>query len=388
MEPFWIRMPETMIGTGTTNNVGSLVKKLGVRRVLINTDTGVIQAGLIDKVQQSLENEEIDIGIFDKCEPDAPINTIRNCACFAKHGNYDLIVSIGGGSAIDIGKIAAVLAEAENPDQEEIEQYIKTGVPRPGLPKIHIPTTAGTGSEVSWVAVFTDSDKIKKSISSEYFLPKVAIIDPLMTLNLPVKITAESGVDALSHAIESYTSVKANVISDMIAETVIKLISQNLRVACYKGPKNITARYNMAVAATCAAKAFDISGGAMLGHAMGHSLQTAAVCTHGASLSIILPHMIKFNRPMNELKYARLAELMGENVENLNTSEASQKAVEAVNKLITDIGTPPKLSQIGIKKEQIDKIVEYLFTVNTRMLNNNPRNCSREDARQILEAAL
>lgn len=387
MEPFWFRMPETLIGTGTVDNISSYINKLGVRKVLINTDTGVIQAGLIEKVKKSLENESIAVGIFDKCQPDAPIDTIRNCAYFAKQGNYGLIISIGGGSTIDIGKIAAIMATAENPEQEKIEQYMKTGIPRLGIPKVHIPTTAGSGSEVSWVAVFTDSDKIKKSIASEYLLPKVAIVDPLMSLNLPAKITAESGVDALAHAIEGYTSMKSNVISDMIAETVIKLISENFRFACYNGSKNITVRYNMAIAATFASKVFDISGGAMLGHAMGHSIQTATVCTHGASLSVILPHMMEFNRLKNELKYARIAELVGEKVENLPKHEASQKAVEAVKKLIIDIGAPQKLSQIGVKKEQINKIIENLFTVNTRMLNNNPRECSREDARQILEAA-
>jgi len=386
-EPFWVRIPYMLVGAGAVENVGTLAKKLGGKKVVIVTDPGVVQAGLVDKVKQPLEKEGIEFGIFDKCEPDAPVNVIRSCAQFIKEGGYDLMISVGGGSTLDAAKVAGIAATAEDVAKEDIAQYAVTGTPRHGLPKIQIATTAGTGSEVSLGAVWTDADGTKKVISGEYNLPEVAIVDPLMTLNLPAKVTADSGMDALSHAIEGYTTPKANPVSDMFNESAIKLVADNLRIAYYKGSKNLQARQNMAIAASNATIGLIMGGGAILVHAMGHSLQMKVHCTHGVSCSIMLPHVMEFNKFADPEKYARIAELMGEKIDGLPLRDAAQKAVDAVRKLTLDIGMPQRLRDIGVKKEQLPQFVDILFTVNTRMLNSNPRVCTREDATRIYEAA-
>ena len=387
-EPFWVRIPYMLVGAGAVENVGTLAKKLGGKKVVIVTDPGVVQAGLVDKVKQPLEKEGIEFGIFDKCEPDAPVNVIRSCAQFIKEGGYDLMISVGGGSTLDAAKVAGIAATAEDVAKEDIAQYAVTGTPRHGLPKIQIATTAGTGSEVSLGAVWTDVDGSKKVISGEYNLPEVAIVDPLMTLNLPAKITADTGMDALSHAIEGYTNtIKASIISDMFNESAIKLVADNLRTTYYKGSKNLEARHDMAIAASNACIGLIMAGGAILNHGMAHSLQMEAHCTHGVSCSIMLPHVMEFNMLVNPAKYARIAELMGEKIEGLPLRDAARRAVEAVRKLTLDIGMPQRLRDIGVKKEDIPRFVDILFTINLRMANNNPRDCSREDAIKIYEAA-
>lgn len=386
-EPFWIRMPRILVGVGAVDQVGELARKLGGNKVLIITDPGVVQAGLVDKVTQPLVKEGIEFGIFDGCQPDVPVEVIFNCARFTKEGSYNLIISVGGGSTLDTGKVASVVATAKDIEQEDISQYIAKGAPRRGIPRIHIPTTAGTGADVSLGAPVTDVDGVKKVVFGEYLLPEVAIIDPLMTLNLPPKITADTGMDALSHAIEGYISIKAGVVSDMLAEAVIKLIGNSLRPAFFMGAKNLEARYNMAVASSLAIHAV-LTSTSILNHGMAHSLQIKAESTHGVLCSIMLPHVMEFNMLVCQPKYARLAELMGEKVDGLPLRDAAQKGIDAVRKLSLDIGMPKRLRDIGIKKEDIPRFVDTLFTpVNMRFVTNNPRLCSREDAAKILEQA-
>jgi len=386
-QPFWVRIPYTLIGAGGVENVGALAKKLGGNKVLIVTDQGVVKAGLVDKVKQLVEKEGMEIGVFDRCEPDAPTSVIRSCAKFTKDGGYNLIIGVGGGSTLDTAKVASILATGKDVAHEDIDQWVVTQAPRRGLPRIQISTTAGTGSETSLGAVITSADGSKKVIFGEYLLPDVAIVDPLMTLNLPPEITAHSGMDALSHAIEAYTNNQASIVSDMLAERAIKLISDSLRIACYRGSKDLDARSNMAIAAYYATIALIMSGGAQLVHGMGHSLQMKAHCTHGVSCSIMLPYVMEFNVLADESKYARIAELMGEKVEGLPLRDAAEKAVEAVRKLTLDIGMPQRLRDIGVKKEEISGFVDILFTVNLRQVNNNYRSCSRESATKIFEAA-
>jgi len=374
-----------LIGTGTVeNNAGALAKQFGSKKVLILTDPGVVKAGLVDRVKQPLEKEGIKFEVFDKCEPDAPENVIRSCAQALKDGGYDLMISIGGGSTMDTGKLASILATADDVVKVDIAQYVPG---KRGLPKIHIQTTAGTSAEATQGAMWTDVNGIKRVAGSPYFLAEVVIIDPLMTLELPAKITADTGMDALTHAIESYCSMRANIVTDMISEMAIKLIADNLRIVCYKGSMNPEARYNMAVAAGWACIPFVTLRGPILCHGLGHSLQMEAHCSHGVSVSIMLPYVMEFNIGVNPKRYARIAELMGEKVDDLPLRDAAQKAVEALRKLSADINMPQRLRDIGVKKEQIPRFVDILFTVNMLQVNNNPRECTREDATRLFETA-
>lgn len=387
---FKIHIPNSFVGNGAVENVGTLVKQHGGKKVLIITDTGIVQAGLVDNVKQPLEKEGIESGIFDDCKPDALISVIKECAQFAAKGDYDLIIGVGGGSTMDTAKVTRIAATAKDVDKEDIRQYF-SGVPRPGLPMILIATTAGSGAEMSGAAVVTDDitggETIKRSIVNDYLLPDAVIVDPLMTTNLPPRITADTGMDALSHALEGYTNARANLISDMFAETAINLVSSNLRGAYYKGSMNPEARYNMSIAASIAILAFNTGGGPTLTHGMGHSLQAKAHCTHGVSCSIMLPHVMEFNMPVRLPRFARIAELMGEKMAGLSSQDAAQKAVDAVRKLSLDVGMPQRLRDIGVKREDIPEIVGILFDVNARTLVNNPRDCSKDDALKIFEAA-
>jgi len=389
-DPFQLHIPNTFMGNGAVENVGELVKQLGVKKALIVTDTGIAEAGLVDDVKQSLEKKGIESGTFDGCKPDALISVIKECAQFAAKGGYDLLIGVGGGSVMDTTKVVRIAARAEDVDNVDIQQYFG-GVPGPGLPMILIATTAGSGAEMSRAAVVTvdapEGEVLKRSIVNDYLLPDAVIVDPLMATHLPSNITADTGMDALAHALEGYTNVRANVVSDMFAEKAITLVSDNLRGAHFKGNLNPEARYNMSIAASLAILAFNTGGGPTLTHGIGHSLQAKVHCTHGTSCAIVLPHVMAFNMPSNLPRFARIAELMGEKVDGLSCRDAAQRAADAVKKLSRDVGMPQGLRDVALKKETIPEIVDVLFNVNARTLGNNPRDCSKEDALKILEAA-
>lgn len=383
---FSVFVPDTSIGVGAAENVGSIVKGLGAKKVLIVTDPGIVQAGLADKVKAPLEKEGIEFGVFDSCEINAPISIIERCAQVIKEGGYELLIGLGGGSVMDTVKAASIAVTAE----KDIRSYIGRGkVERAGLPKILMPTTAGTGSEWTCIVVMMeDSTREKNSIYSNYLYAQAVIIDPLMTLNLPPKTTAETGMDALCHGIEAYTCWKANLVSDMFAEKGIKLVADNLRAAYGKGSKNIEARYNMSVAAALVMASL-MSSGVHLVHGMAYPVQDFAepLITHAVSVAIMLPYVMEYNMPVNLHKFANIAELMGEQVEGLSLLNKAQRAIEAVKKLSVDMGIPQRMRDVGIKKEDIPSCVDNVFGFHSALIDANPRDCSRDDMAKIFEAS-
>ena len=252
------------------------------------------------------------------------------------------------------------------------------------MPKILIPTTSGTGAEWTQPSVVT-ADGRKVAVVSAYLLPEAAVVDPLLTLNLPQRITADTGMDALSHAVEVYTGLGANQFSDMIEEKVIKLIATNLRTAYAMGSKNVEARYNMSLASMLACNCL-LVGGSNLGHGMAHSLQSVVHnTTHGITCSLMMGPVLEFNMMATMEKQARIAELMGENVDGLPLPDKARRAVEAVRKLSIDVGMPQRLRDIGMKKEDIQTVVDILFS-QPGYIARNPRQCSREEAVKIYES--
>ena len=299
------------------------------------------------------------------------------------------MVGLGGGSTLDTTKLASITAAADI-SLESIRSYVVKEPPRRGLQTILIPTTAGTGSEISPVAVLVDVDSVKKAARHEYYLAKVAIVDPLMTQYLPPAITAQTGIDALSHAFEAYLCPTPNILADTLAEMAIRLISENLRPAYRNGAQNLEARYNMAIAATYAMSTLFISGptpNVSLYHAMGHSLQIEAKTTHGISLYLVMPAIMEFNLMATPERFARIANLMGEKVEGLPLQEAASKSIDAVKQLATDIGLPQRLRDIGVKKGQIPMFVEVLFSNYEARIKANPRPFSKDDAVRLYESA-
>ena len=243
-----MRIPRTMVGINASAQVGGIAREIGVKRALIVTDKLIVQAGLIAGIKGSLQEQNVTAEVFADCPVSAPVSSIIECSKAIVAQKSEVVIGVGGGSVLDLTKLAVVLA-AHDIDTRILFDASK--MKRRGLPMMLLPTTAGTGSEVSSAAVFMDEAQIRKvSVKSEYLWADVVVLDPKLTLNLPRGITADTGMDALSHAIEAYTSVKANAIADTFAEKTIKLVAENLRVAYAKGDTHIDARYNMMLAAS------------------------------------------------------------------------------------------------------------------------------------------
>ncbi len=371
-----------ILGNGTATQVGNEAKKLGAQKALIVTDAGVVKAGLTRDIEESLEAQKIESGIFDRVEAEPRARLIEECKQAACDGGYDIVIGVGGGSSLDVAKGAAIMAT----NRGKIVDYAGTDlVPLRGLPKILIPTTAGTGSEVTRVIIITDdSDGSKKAIFSDLVLADIAIVDPLLTLSMPPAVTADTGIDALVHAVETYASVNATPFSDVLALEAIRLIAENLP-ASYAKAANIEARFNMSLAATLAGMAFT-SGGLGAIHALAYPLGTEYHLSHGRSNAIMLPYVVDYNKIGNLSKYADIAEAMGEDIEGLSAHEAAEMLVASLHGLLEDVSIPSKISAYGVPEEDIPKLVEGGMK-QSRLFIPNPRDLTEADVKNIYSAA-
>jgi alcohol dehydrogenase class IV len=371
-----------LLGQNIVNKVGEEAKTLGGSKAMIVTRPGLISAGYAQLVEDALHARQIETGIFDRVELEPPARNVDECAHGIREGKYDVVIGLGGGSVLDIAKGAAIMAT--NPGA--ILDYVGIDtVHKPGLPKILIPTTAGSGSEVSRSVVVTDEkENTKKSVASTLITPDVAILDPLLTLSMPPLVTANTGMDALVHAIESYVSATTTPFAEILAIEAVNLIAHNLPLAYSKG-SNIIARYNMLLAANIAGLAFASSRlGAV--HGLAYVIDIAYHIPHGRANAIMLPHVMNFNKTGNLRKFARIAEAMGENVEGLSMYEAAEKSVEAVKNLLNALQIPFRLSQYGISRDHLAKLVEGGMK-QARLFVPNPRDLTQEDVRRIYEEA-
>jgi len=373
---------KTLIGQDAVGSLGVEVKKLGASKVLVITDPGVLQAGLIDKVLAPLKSAGLVFEVFSGVQPEPPARIIDECAAQVRKGGFDLILGIGGGSSLDTAKAAGILAA--NPGS--ILGYAGMDmVPKRGLPSVLIPTTAGTGSETTRVLVMTDEAvNTKKVVFSDHLLPDLAILDPMLTLSVPPKVTADTGMDALVHAIETYVSVNTTPYAEILALQSIRMIAAHLPMAYAKG-SNVTARYNMLLAANLSGLAF-ASGGLGAVHGLAYVLGTEYHMSHGRSNAIMLPHVMDFNKVGNLQKFADIAEAMGQPVEGLSVSEAADLAVEAVFDLMRAVNASPWLSDYGVAKEDLPKLVQGGMA-QARLFLPNPRDLTAEDVRSIYRNA-
>ncbi len=372
-----------IFGNGAVSEAGKEVRKLGAKKALIVTDQGVIKAGLVSGVEESLKTQKIDYGIFAKVEAEPPARIVDECAQVVQEKGYDVIIGIGGGSSLDVAKGASVMAT----NKGKILDYSGTDmVPRSGLPKILLPTTAGTGSEVTRIIVVTDeAEKIKKALRSDFLLADVAIVDPLLTLSMPPLVTADTGMDALVHAIEAYVSLEATPFSDALAIEAIRLIAGNLPAA-YAKANNMEARFNMSLGATLAGAAFN-NGGLGAAHALSNALGVEFHLTHGRSNAVMLPYVVDYNKIGNLKKYACIAQAMGENIEGLSAYQAAEKLVTCLNRLLALLNIPNKLSAYGVSRKDIPKLVEGGLKRSTLFIPN-PRDLTEEDVKNIYTSAL
>lgn len=369
-------------GVGALNTLGDEATKLAAKRVLIVTDPGVYQAGLIDPVKEQLSKAKLSVDIFAEAEPEPTFPRLNAAAEQLRKEGYNLLIGVGGGSSMDTAKGLSVLLAhgGKGQDYGGIDK-----VPGPGVPIFTMPTTAGTGSEVTNIAIFGDIEKgYKLGIVSSYLLARLALVDPTLTYGCPPKITAASGIDALIHAIECYTGNKANTFSDTLAIEAMRLIAGNLRTAVKNGSDK-EARNCMSEGALLAGIAFSNSGVAAV-HALAYPLGSRFHVPHGVANGLLLPYVTECNLSANLPKYAIVAQMLGVKTQGLSLQEAAEKGVEAAKALAADIGIPLHLRDLGVPKEALEGMAVATMDV-TRLLANNPKELTLDDVRRIWQNA-
>lgn len=371
-------------GWGSLSQLAAEVEALGARSVLVVCDAVIEKIGLVERVREQLAPLGVKLGIFSEVEPEPRLAVVERCLQAIKEGGCDLLVAIGGGSSIDVAKAASILVT--NPGT--IKDYLGVNlVARPGIPVAAVPTTAGTGSEVTPIAILSDEeDQLKKGVVSPYLLPRVAIVDPELTVTMPPHITAATGMDALTHAVEAYISINANAspVTDALALEAIRIISRSLRTAVANG-RHREARESMAMASLMAGIAFANAGvGAV--HALAYPLGAQFHLPHGVANAVLLPYVMEWNMLGALSRFKDMALAMGERVEGLSERAAAERFVEAVKQLSADIRIPSRLRDLGVTAEAIPGMAEGASKV-TRLLANNPRQLSVDDIREIYERA-
>ena len=375
--------PRIVMGPGALNQLADEVNYLKSKKVLIVTDKGLIAAGVIEKAKVVLQQANIQHAIFDGVEADPRYEIVADCVKAIHRENVDLVIGIGGGSPIDIAKVAAVMAT----NQGAITEYFGIDlIPESGLNTIIIPTTAGTGSEVTPIVILSDeAEKLKKGIVSPYLFPKVAILDSTLTLELPPQVTAATGMDSLIHAVEAFTSKNAYWMTDMLAREAVRLIMGNIRTAFANG-SDLDARTHMLEGSLLAGMAF-ANAGVTAVHAFAYPIGAEFHIPHGVANSIMLAPVMEFNMLGNINKFAELAVLLGENTHGMNRREMAMAAVKAMRTLSQDLQIPSNLAQFGIKDSDIPMLAEGVMKV-TRLLANNPRILTKTDAEKIYRNVL
>lgn len=400
MRDYWEYFPSgsIMFGNGAVRKLGAVLSKLHARNVFLVTDQGISKSGILQTVTQIIEENNIKVKIYDKTTPEPPTSEAMECFEQAKNGETpDVIIGLGGGSSIDLAKVVALLiAHGGKPQDYFGENAIQSKI----TPLIAIPTTAGTGSEVTSVAVVTDTENnIKVGISNNFLRPAIALLDPELTLRLPPYVTACSGIDALVHAVEAYLAkdykyIQAEgdilfqgsaPISDTLALRAIELISEHLITAVQQGD-NLEARSNMLLGSLLAGLAFSNAGTA-IAHALAYPIGVLANSPHGEVTGLLLPYSIAFNAPTVGSKMLPLAKALKLHV----TAETAERDIaEAVTAhmfyLLKQIGLPARLHEIGIQKDQLPGIAEKAIAIQ-RIVRNNARTLTVSNITQLLEQA-
>jgi len=378
------RIPAQLtVGAGSLETVGAEVKRLGGTRVFVVGDPNLQKSGVTDRVMGLLAAQELKTSLFTAVEPEPSVGSVEQAAAAAREFGCDALVGVGGGSAMDTAKAVAVLVRNPGP----LENYLGIGlVKQRGVPSVLIPTTSGTGAEITPNALFyVPAAKEKKAVVSPLTIPDVAIIDPLLTLTVPSAVTAATGMDALSHAVEAYTSLNASPLTDLYALEAIRLIGRHLRTAVANG-SDVEARDGMARASMYAGVAIG-NAGTNIVHALAYPLQGQHRITHGVANSLLLPYGMEYNALSNLDKFAAVAAALGEPLAGLSPRAAAGRSAEACRLLSLDVGIPQKMGEVGIKAEHLAALVEGAMAM-TRLWANNPRQVRPADARAIFERAL
>lgn len=380
--PFSFHNPTAIeFGVGALARLPELVKNLGGKRALVVGDLGVYKAGLVDRVIAAL-GDDIPVMTFTEVESDPDARSVDAGVKLAKPWKCDVIIGIGGGSAMDVAKAIGVMLT--NPGN--IRDYAGMGkISKPGVPVIAIPTTSGTGSEMTIWSVLSDREKNQKfGIGSILNCPRIALLDPELTMSLPPAITAATGIDALTHALESYVNTTTQPISEAMSEQSMTLIARSLRLAVMQ-PGNRQARADMLLASTIAAMAFNSTRLGLV-HALAMPLGTRFHIPHGLVNAIMLPGVMRYNLPGSLAKFARIAQIFGEPIERLSLQQAAERSVSAIEKMKLDIGINARLSEFGMTESDLNDVAaDAMLSGNVPV---NPRQPTLEDIKTLLRAEL
>jgi alcohol dehydrogenase class IV len=358
-----------VFGLNSVERLGAEIRAFDAHKVLLVTDKGIIQAGLLEKITRPLESADIEFAVFDEIEPNPKDTTILKGAQCMQDTQADVFIGLGGGSPMDAAKAIAVMAVNEEP----IEQYCGVGTdpwPVPPKPVVAIPTTAGTGSEVSAAAMVNIVSKARKmDMFGRSIEPSVAILDPLLTVGLPPHLTAWTGIDALSHALEAYVAKYANPITDALAEKAIQLVADNLRQA-YANGENLEARSNMLLASTMAVMAAAAGLGTV--HSMAQTMGGYYDMPHGLSIAVCFPVGVLYNLFAAPEKYARVSQLLGTNTNGMNTIAAAKTVVPAIRELLDDVGVTDDMRSLGVREADIPELAEICMLDGCTPTNPRP----------------
>jgi len=368
--------------SGSLGNIVAHCQKLGMKKPLIVTDQGIVACGLL-RVLQGHFNDKLAVVIYDNVVADPQEAIINEAVLKAQQQGIDGVVGFGGGSSMDTAKVVAVLTKSSQrlTDLYGVEQVLGAR-----LPLILIPTTAGTGSEVTPIAIITTGKTTKAGIVSAQLLPDIALLDAELTLGLPTAVTAATGIDSMVHAIEAYTSkIKKNPYSDMLAKEALRLLSGNIKIVCRDG-NNIAARQNMLLGACLAGQAFANAPVAAV-HALAYPLGGHFHIPHGLSNALVLPHVMRFNKTHAASLYSELAPFISSDINIKQTEQAiTDDLIEAIEQLINSLHLPQTLKAMNIGKDKLSLLATDAM-LQTRLLMNNPKAVCYEDVLAIYQAA-
>ena len=381
---FTITQPTQLhFGENAIQGLPQVIKSFGGSKPLVVIDPGLCKAGLDADITAPLEEAGMKYTVTAKVDPEPGLRLADGAAQLAKKNKCDCVVGAGGGSAMDIAKAAACLLT----NGGKAADYLGLGkIKKPGVPKIMIPTSAGTGAEVTFTAVFiNEKTGAKGGMNGAPLYPEAAILDPLLTLSLPPHVTASTGLDALIHALEAYTSVQAHPVSEMYSLQAMELILGNIRTAFADG-RNVQARSNMLLGSLLGGKALAMAGVGLV-HAMSYPLGGMFGIPHGLANAVLLPYVTEYNLIGNLEKFTILANLLGYDTDKLPLREASMLAVEGLFNLNSDLDIPGTLADLEVPEDKIPEMADIALTV-ARPIENNPRRPSRAEIIAVYEYAM
>jgi len=369
---------KTIFSSGAVNQIGPECKSLGASRVMLVMDSSLAKTDICSRIKDLIRKDRIKPFLYPDVTPEPDPALADFGAELARNEKVSCVIAVGGGSTMDVGKAIAVLTKNEG----KAIDYIGLGlVKKPGLPSIMVPTTAGTGSEVTFTSVFTMREtKMKGGINSPFLYPHAAILDPQLTISLPPRATAQTGMDALTHAIESFTSLQSQFMSETISLRAIELIATNLRGAVFNGA-HYPYREGMMKGSYMAGLGLAMSGvGAV--HALAYPMGAIFDIPHGLANAVMLPYVLAYNYPGNIDKFSQIAWAMGENDGGLSNRDSAACAVRAVIDLADDVGIPRTLGELNIPEAAIPEMAKGAMKVERPILNN-PRPMTLDVAEMI-----